>query len=71
MPASRFGNIFTGCGGFIDISQNTKKVVICGAFAANADMEISDQGINVKHQGKFKKFVDHVEQVTFNGKYAY
>ena len=69
--SSRFGNIITGCGGFIDISQNTKKVVICGAFAAKADLEIDEGGIKVHTPGKFKKFVHEVEQITFNGKYAF
>ena len=69
--SSRFGNVLTGCGGFIDISQHTRKVVICGAFAAKAELETSEQGIKVKHVGKFKKFLNHVEQITFNGKYAY
>jgi len=69
--ASRFGNIFTGCGGFIDISQNTKKVVFCGAFAAKANLEIDESGVKVRTPGKFKKFIQAVEQITFNGKYAY
>ena len=69
--ASRFGNNFTGCGGFIDISQNTRKVVLCGAFAAKAELETSEQGIHVIHPGKFMKFVDEVEQITFNGRYAF
>lgn len=68
--ASRFGNIFTGCGGFIDISQHTKKIVFCGAFAAKADVHVNKDGITVNHPGKFKKFINEVEQITFNGKYA-
>ena len=68
--ASRFGDFFTGCGGFIDISQNTKKVVFCGAFAAKAQLEINESGLKVNHPGKFKKFIAKVEQITFNGKYA-
>ena len=68
--ASRFGNIFTGCGGFIDISQHTKKVVFCGAFAAKAELAVHAHGVEVKHPGKFKKFIPKVEQITFNGKYA-
>jgi len=69
--ASRFGNFFTGCGGFIDISQNTKKVVFCGAFAAKSDIEIKENGIKIHEPGKFKKFISEVEQITFNGNYAY
>lgn len=69
--ASRFGKNFTGSGGFIDISQNTQKVVLCGAFAAKAEVETHEKGIKVLHPGKFMKFVDEVEQVTFNGKYAF
>jgi len=69
--SSRFVNFFTGCGGFIDISQNTKKVVFCGAFAAKSDIEINETGVKVHEPGKFKKFINQVEQITFNGKYAF
>jgi len=68
--ASRFGNFFTGCGGFIDISQNTKKVVFCGAFAAKAEMDVHEEGLNIHSPGKFRKFIHEVEQITFSGKYA-
>ena len=69
--SSRFNGHFTGCGGFIDISQNTKKVVFCGTFAAKADVETSEHGIKVHEGGRFKKFIKEVEQITFNGRYAY
>ena len=68
--SSRFGNVITGCGGFIDISQNAKKVVFCGSFAVKSEQEITSGGINVTYPGKFKKFLKKVEQVTFSGKYA-
>ena len=68
--SSRFGNVLTGCGGFIDISQNTKKVVFCGSFAVKSEQEITDNGLNIKHPGKFNKFINNVEQVTFSSEYA-
>lgn len=68
--SSRFGNNLTGCGGFIDISQNTKKVVFCGAFAAKSEIIVHSDGLKILDPGKFLKFVNRVEQVTFNGKYA-
>jgi propionate CoA-transferase len=66
--SSRFGNILTGCGGFIDISQHTRKVVFCGAFAAKADIEVLENGLNIRNPGTHKKFLQQVEQITFNGK---
>ncbi len=68
--SSRFGNVLTGCGGFIDISQNAKKVVFTGSFAVKGTQEITDQGVNVTYAGKAKKFVPQVEQVTFSGEFA-
>jgi propionate CoA-transferase len=70
LNSSRFGNTLTGCGGFIDISQNTSKVVFCGAFSTKSDIEVTENGLNIKNPGKHKKFVKKVQQVTFNGKYA-
>jgi len=69
--SSKFGDKITGCGGFIDISQHSKKVVFCGSFAAKADVEWSEEGIKIRDPGKFKKFIPEVEQVTFSGKYAF
>ncbi|WKN44863.1 acyl CoA:acetate/3-ketoacid CoA transferase [Tunicatimonas pelagia] len=68
--SSRFGKTMTGCGGFIDISQPTPRVVFCGSLAAKAEVAASDGKLTVQHPGKIKKFVDEVEQVTFNGHYA-
>jgi propionate CoA-transferase len=68
--SSKFGRHLTGCGGFIDISQNTQKVVFAGAFAAKANINCRIDGIEIVHPGQFKKFVNKVEQVTFNGQYA-
>jgi len=68
--SSRFGNVLTGCGGSIDISQNAKKVVYCGSFAVKSEQVISENGIEISNPGKFKKFVKQVKQVSFSGKYA-
>jgi propionate CoA-transferase len=68
--SSRFGRILTGCGGSIDISQNAKKLVYCGSFAVKSQQEISDTGIRVTEPGNFPKLVEHVQQVSFSGKYA-
>lgn len=68
--SSRFGNRMTGCGGFIDISQHTGKIVFCGSFAARGEIDFQDEGIRIINKGKYKKFVSEVGQITFNGKYA-
>jgi len=68
---SKFGGRFVGCGGFINISQNAKKVVFVGTFTAK-DLKISveDGKIKILHEGKIKKFVKQVEHITFSGEYA-
>lgn len=68
--SSRFGSVLTGCGGSIDISQNTRKIIYCGSFAVKSQQEISAEGLKVSHPGKFPKFIKQVQQVSFSGKYA-
>ena len=68
--SSRFGSVFTGCGGFIDISQNAKKVVFTGSFAVRSQQTYGPEGVTVTHPGTGKKFIEEVEQITFSGEYA-
>jgi propionate CoA-transferase len=68
---SKFNNRVMGCGGFINITQNTKKVVFCGTFTAEGlKVSIADSKLTIVQEGKGRKFLDHVEQVTFSGRYA-
>ncbi|MBF0543321.1 MAG: acyl CoA:acetate/3-ketoacid CoA transferase [Candidatus Riflebacteria bacterium] len=68
---SKFGPKFSGCGGFINITQNAKNVVFCTTFTAG-DLDISHQNGSLKiiKEGKIKKFVKGLQQVTFSGDYA-
>ena len=68
---SRFGPKIAGCGGFIDISQNTRKVFFCGTFTADGlKVRIQDGTVHIDQEGRSKKFLRQVEQVTFSGDMA-
>ena len=67
---SRFGPKLAGSGGFINISQNAKKVVFLGTFLAPCRTEVVDGHIAVDDAVAAAKFLDCVEQRTFSGSYA-
>lgn len=68
---SKFSGRIAGCGGFVDITHKTKKIVFCGTFSAGGlEVEVANQEVSIKQEGKVKKFVKEVEQKTFSAKKA-
>jgi propionate CoA-transferase len=68
---SKFKGRPIGCGGFINITTSSKKVVYCGTFTTGGLKVAAENGkVKILQEGSQKKFLDHVEQITFSGKYA-
>lgn len=68
---SKFGSKIAGCGGFIDITQNSRKVVFCGTLTAGSlKVSLTDGKLNIDSEGRIKKFLNSVEQITFSSEYS-
>lgn len=60
-----------GPGGFINIAHTARKVCFCGTLTAGGlKVEVKDGKLNIVQEGRTKKFLPQVKQVTFSGKLA-
>ena len=71
MNVSKLGvrpHVTAGAGGFVDITSRARKIVYSGFYNAGARMEISNGKLKIEKDGKVKKLVKDVEQVSFSGR---
>ncbi|MCX6623956.1 MAG: acyl CoA:acetate/3-ketoacid CoA transferase, partial [Acidobacteria bacterium] len=68
---SRYSGKLPGCGGFVNIAQSSKRVVFTGTFTAGGlETKWENGRLSILREGKVRKFVPKVEQVTFNASRA-
>lgn len=72
VDVSQFNAHLAGAGGFINISQNTQRVVFMGTFCAgHLDAHVLNGKLSIACEAETQKFVNAVEQITFNGTDAF
>lgn len=68
---SKFNNTIMGSGGFIDITQFCPTIILCGTFTAgDLEVQYDKHQFRIVKEGRIRKFVQAVDQITFNGKRA-
>lgn len=67
----KFNGKIMGTGGFVNICQNSKKIIFSGTLTAGGLKSIVEDGeVKIEQEGKFQKFIKAVPEITFNGKDA-
>ncbi len=68
---TRFAGRVEGSGGFIDITQNARAVCFLGTFTGGGlEVGVEAGALRIRKEGRIRKFVEAVEQVSFNGAVA-
>jgi len=68
---SSFAGRFAGVGGFVNIAQNARTLVFCGTFTADGlEVAVAGGRLRIVREGRVRKFVAAVEQLSFNAAVA-
>lgn len=68
---TKAGDAVIGPGGFVDISQRAGTVVFCGTLTGGGlRTEIVDGTMRVAQEGRYAKFVEDVDAITFSAERA-
>jgi len=63
---SRFGDRLAGVGGFVNISQNARRVVFCGTLTSDGlEVEVARGRLRIVREGRVRKFVADVAQLSY------
>jgi propionate CoA-transferase len=60
---------YVGPGGFIDLTTAARTIIFVSAWMARGEVAVDDAGLHIVTRGT-PKFVDRVDEVTFNGRRA-
>ena len=71
LNVSKMGKKIPGCGGFLNIAENSRKIIFCGTLTGKGlQVAVRDGKLVIEQEGSIKKFLNTIDQVTFNGKNA-
>jgi acyl CoA:acetate/3-ketoacid CoA transferase len=69
---SKFAREWNGPGGFNSITENTPRIVFCSTLTSGGlKIEVTDGRMSIVQEGRIRKFVSQVEQITLNAKRAF
>ncbi len=64
---SKYGTKMPGVGGFVNITQTAKRLAFCGTFTAGGlRVKVENGKLRIVSEGKIRKFVAQVEQISFS-----
>jgi propionate CoA-transferase len=64
-------HVTAGCGGFVDITANARRILFLGYFRAGGlELAVANGRLEIRREGRFAKFVPAVEHVTMSGREA-